>query len=314
MRTGVPVSCVRRLLQVFAATYLCATAAPVVDAAPEIDTAHPLKRAGAVEPASAGATSTASDGRLSAPACGERTVDGARFAVCAFDPRRVDIRIFLNAGNDEPFGSFASLGSALHERGETLVFAMNGGMYDVNRVPVGHYVEHGVERKGVNTRLGPGNFHLLPNGVFFLTSKGAGVLESRAYLAWRAAVPKTAPTAAVPTSIKPAPSPPSPVIYATQSGPMLVIDGVLHPRFQRDSPSLKRRNGVGVDARGMVYFVLADTPINFFAFASFFLDELKTPNALYLDGSISRLYAPELGRNDSGASMGPIIGVVRKTD
>jgi uncharacterized protein YigE (DUF2233 family) len=39
---------------------------------------------------------------------------------------------------------------------------------------------------------------------------------------------------------------------------------------------------------------------------------LKCADALFLDGSISSIYAPPLLRNDRFMPMGPIIGVVRK--
>jgi len=95
---------------------------------------------------------------------------------------------------------------------------------------------------------------------------------------------------------------------------MLVIDGALHPRFLVDATSRKRLNGVGVKEDGSVVFVLSDTPVTFHVFASYFRDDLKTPNALYLDGAISRLYAPELSRADAGVAMGPIVGVVGKAE
>jgi uncharacterized protein YigE (DUF2233 family) len=137
---------------------------------------------------------------------------------CVFDAD-ADIRLFLNDASGAPYGHFSKLEKALAENGERLRFAMNAGMYHRDRSPVGHYVESGVETMKVNTRNGPGNFHLLPNGVFFVGAAGAGVLESIAYLA-------AAPNAA----------------FATQSGPMLVIDGALHPRFIPESDSLKHRN------------------------------------------------------------------------
>ena len=103
--------------------------------------------------------------------------------------------------------------------------------------------------------------------------------------------------------------------FATQSGPMLVIDGALHPRFNADGPSRKRRNGVGVTADGAtLYFAISDVPVNFHSFASLFRDKLNTPNALFLDGYVSKLYAPEIGRNETGLDMGPIVGVVRPSD
>ena len=92
---------------------------------------------------------------------------------------------------------------------------------------------------------------------------------------------------------------------------MLVIDGDLHPRFLPDSESLNIRNGVGVDAaRSRLWMVISDQAVNFHHFARFFRDHLGTPNALYLDGRVSRLHAPAIGRSDLGFPVGPILGVV----
>ena len=91
---------------------------------------------------------------------------------------------------------------------------------------------------------------------------------------------------------------------------MLVINGALHPRFMADSPSKKRRNGVGVDASGVTHFAISNGPVRFHDFATLFRDVLDVPNALFLDGTVSRLYAPELKRNDTGYRLGPIIGQV----
>ena len=90
-----------------------------------------------------------------------------------------------------------------------------------------------------------------------------------------------------------------------------VLDGQLHPDFNADGPSRKRRNGVGLSADGRhVYFAISDAPVNFHSFARLFRDHLGTPNALYLDGVVSRLYAPDLQRDESGLDMGPIVAVV----
>ncbi|MHA7872611.1 MAG: phosphodiester glycosidase family protein, partial [Hyphococcus sp.] len=175
--------------------------------------------------------------------------------------------------------------------GETLVFAMNAGMYHEDRAPVGLYIEDSVDMSPINTNDGPGNFHMKPNGVFYVSSDGhAYVEETSVYLQIKQPTPR----------------------YATQSGPMLVIGGVIHPRFLPASDSRKRRNGVGVTEDGAVVFVLADSPVNLHDFATYFRDIRQTPNALYLDGTISRLYAPGLDRNDPGLKMGPIVGIVEK--
>ncbi len=222
------------------------------------------------------------------PRCAQTAQGDAQYVVCRFDPRESEIRLFLNNAEGAPYGHFNWVNEALAEKGEKLVFAINAGMYHESRAPVGLYVEDGEERAPLNDNDGPGNFHLKPNGVFYVTADGAaGVAETGAFENAQREVK-----------------------YATQSGPMLVIDGAVHPRFLPDSDSMKRRNGVGVTQEGEIIFVLSDSPVRFYDFASYFRDVLNTPNALYLDGTISRLYAPELERNDPGAAMGPIVGVV----
>lgn len=242
---------------------------------------------GAVLAAAGTATAQAADG---AP-CRAVNYRGHGYVACAFAPGEDDIRLFHADAAGAPYRHFSRLKEALARRGETLVFAMNAGMYDEDNAPIGLYVENGVEKKRANTNDGPGNFHLKPNGVFFIAKGAAGVVETGAYL-------ETARD----------------VLYATQSGPMLVIDGALHPRFLEESDSLKRRNGVGVRRDGRVVFAIADDPVTFHEFATFFRDEMQTPNALFLDGSISRLYAPAMQRDDAGAAMGPIVGVIAHGD
>jgi len=197
-----------------------------------------------------------------------------------------DLRLF-HSGPDGVYGSFGAVDSALEAEGRQLVWAMNAGMYHADLAPVGLYVENGAEQSGLVTRDGPGNFGLLPNGVFCAGDRFA-VIESRRFAEARPGCR-----------------------YASQSGPMLVIGGDLHPRFIPSSPSLNIRNGVGVSADGTrAVFAISNRPVNFHTFARFFRDALGLPEALYFDGSISRLYAPDLGRRGGGFAIGPIVGVV----
>ncbi|PTW44882.1 phosphodiester glycosidase family protein [Rhodovulum kholense] len=221
------------------------------------------------------------------PACHPLTHEDRGYVVCSADPATDDLRLFLKTDQGGIFGSFGRLNQALAARGETLAFAMNAGMYHPDRRPVGLYVEDGRQQMHAVAAAGPGNFGMLPNGVLCLEDGRAEVIETRAYLA----------------------DPPE-CRYATQSGPMLVIDGALHPRFLSDSDSRYVRNGVGVDAEGRLHFAISDAPVTFHEFGRLFRDVLKTPNALYFDGKVSKLYAPDLGRNDAGLPMGPIIGAV----
>ena len=218
-------------------------------------------------------------------ACAPKTFDGAPFTVCAFDPRHDDLRLYWKGPDDRPFGSLGALAATLRSQGQELVFAMNAGMFREDQSPVGLYVEKNRVLRKADTRAGASNFHLKPNGVFWIGDGVAGVTETGRYLA----------------------GPPS-VRYATQSGPMLVIDGRIHPKIRPDGTSAKIRNGVGVDDRGAVVFAIADEPVTFDAFARLFRDGLGAKNALFLDGSLSSLYAPELKRDDELAPIGPIVG------
>lgn len=150
-------------------------------------------------------------------------------------------------------------------------------------------MENGKELAPLNLDDGKGNFFMKPNGVFVLGKSGPAVVASPAYAAYAARA--------------------GDVRLATQSGPMLVIDGKLHPRFDPDSPSRYVRNGVGV-LDGKAIFVISNVPVTFHELASYFRDTLHCQNALYLDGSISSLFSAALGRADAGAPLGPILGVV----
>jgi uncharacterized protein YigE (DUF2233 family) len=219
--------------------------------------------------------------------CSQVDHAGAGFTICEVDASEADIRLFLNDAEGAPLGQFSAVDRALETEGRRLVFAMNGGMYHEDRAPVGHYVEGGEERMRVIESAGPGNFGLLPNGIFCIREGRADVIETRRF-------------AADPPACR----------YATQSGPMLVIDGALHPRFLADGTSTYIRNGVGTSADGQrVVFAISDVPVNFHTFGTLYRDTLGLPNALFLDGNISRLYAPQIGRNDFGFRMGPIVGV-----
>jgi uncharacterized protein YigE (DUF2233 family) len=223
-----------------------------------------------------------------AATCERVSFEGNRLTLCTVYPSIEDLRLFWRDGNGRLFGHFSSLNTALSRNHETLALAMNGGMYHDDRSPVGHYVENGDEVMYVVPNAGPGNFGLLPNGVLCIGDNWARVIETRRFLA-------EAPECR----------------HASQSGPMLVIDGKLHPAFLKDSTSRFIRNGVGTTADGSVlFFVISDNSVTFHEFARFFRDRLKVPQALFIDGKVSRLHAPMLNRSDLGRPMGPILGVV----
>ena len=222
-----------------------------------------------------------------AQACRHMGDPGAGYAVCEV-AAGADLRLWLTGPDGQPMGTFERLREAVAAGGGTLVFAMNAGMYHPDRRPVGLYVEGGLAASDIVTAASAGNFGMRPNGVFCVKADGFAVIESRAF----------------------AKAPPD-CSYATQSGPMLVIGGGLHPRFLPGSDSRHIRNGVGVTADGQrAIFAISDAPVSFHVFGRFFRDVLGTPDALFLDGSVSRLYSADLGRDDFGFPMGPMVGLV----
>ena len=218
--------------------------------------------------------------------CYHQKFENKSYIVCEVDPEKYDISLFLDDANGQPFKYFRNVEKYLREQGKTIAFAVNGGMYHKDFSAVGLYIENGKTLHPVSTKDGPGNFHMKPNGIFFVEGKKAGVMDTDRFLK---------------STIKPD--------IATQSGPMLVIENKIHPRFIVNSPYLEYRNGVGVRTDGTVVFANSEGRVNFEEFARFFRDEMKTPNALFLDGSISSLYAPELNRYDWWYGLGPIIAV-----
>jgi len=221
-----------------------------------------------------------------APGCETVQENAEAYTVCRINPVDAAIRVHLAGPDGVVYGGFDGLRRQLWAERRVLLIAMNGGMYHANRQPVGYHVEHGMEIKSAVTGGGYGNFHLLPNGIFSMRDGKAAVTETKAYLA----ASKGAD-------------------FATQSGPMLVINGKLHPRFLPDSDSYKIRNGVGVDKDGVVYLVISRQPVQFYAFAKLFRDRLGCANALYLDGTVSSLFDAASNRRDRLFPMGPILSV-----
>ncbi len=165
---------------------------------------------------------------------------------------------------------------------------MNAGMYDDRGMPIGLYVEKGRERRKLNLRDGPGNFHMKPNGVLAIGRDGKLAILTSEQWAARARKP----------------------YWATQSGPMLVIHGRIHPLIRPNGDSLYVRNGVGLADARHAWFVISDGPVSFGRFARLFRDGLGCREALYFDGAVSSLWDPAAGRRDSSHQLGPMIAVL----
>lgn len=223
--------------------------------------------------------------------CEAREFEGSRFIVCTFDSDRHDLRLASRGADGRFLRSFAALQTELGADARRVRFAMNAGMYNSSGAPIGLYIEAGETQRSLSRTDGPGNFHMKPNGVFWQGEDGAVHIDtSDAYA-------EAAPTP----------------LWATQSGPMLLIDGELHPRFSHDGASRYLRNGVGVSAdTRKAYFVISAGFVSFGRFARFFRDELDCTDALFLDGSVSSLWAPALERQDDNEELGPMVVVLSR--
>lgn len=219
--------------------------------------------------------------------CSDIAFEGVSLTHCVADPAKHRIETALAAASGENFGTIQSWAAGKNE-GE-IAFVTNGGMYGDDLRAIGYFVRNSERLKELNRADGPGNFHLKPNGVFFGTGNTWRVLDTETFFRTVGDRPQ----------------------FGTQSGPMLVIDGKLHPEFQFDGPSRAIRNAVGVTSDGKAHFVISNSPISFGKFGRFFRDELKTPNALFLDGNVSSLWDPAKGRMDN-RRVGPLLVVKDK--
>lgn len=214
-------------------------------------------------------------------------LEGKKAIVCRVKVAEEKLELFLRDDAGHPLKSFAGINEYLASKGRQLAWAMNAGMYHADLGPVGLFANGGGQITPLNLDKGVGNFFVKPNGVFLVTAKGAArVVESSECLQLK-----------------------DKVRLATQSGPLLVRRRVIHPAFKPDSTSRLIRNGVGVPSPDVALFVLTIDPVNIHEFARLFRDALHCPDALYFDGTVSSLYAPELGRRDRKLDLGPIIGI-----
>jgi uncharacterized protein YigE (DUF2233 family) len=154
--------------------------------------------------------------------------------------RRQAVKFFWKKSDGQPYGYLSSLPQSLGDRSELLLFAINAGMYHPDYRPVGLYVENGRELVRANTKAGPGNFHMKPNGVLYIAGDAAGVEETGSFLRKK-----------------------PPMDFASQSGPMLVINGRLHPGFARNGGSRKYRSGVGDRDGNSLVFAISETEVSF---------------------------------------------------
>lgn len=219
--------------------------------------------------------------------CKEKIQDETNFVMYQVNPKRQEVKLYWKNSQNEILKSIRNLKYETESGNKKLLFAMNGGMFEADNTPKGLYIENFKILKPIDTLQGSGNFYLQPNGIFYLTQNNQpGISETKKY--------KQNP------SIK----------FATQSGPMLLIDGKINNIFQKDSKNLNIRNGVGVLDNGEIIFAMSKKEVNFYSLAQLF-KEMGCKKALYLDGFVSRTYLPEKSWIQTDGNFGVIIGVTK---
>jgi uncharacterized protein YigE (DUF2233 family) len=210
--------------------------------------------------------------------CAQQVFEGASFTICTYDSRTEALRLYWKDARGAAYRNFDKLPQ------QGALFGMNAGMFEADGMPLGLYIENGKRLRPLNTRDAGGNFYMKPNGVFAEDRDGTLHIE---------------PSDTFSGSPR----------WATQSGPMLVIAGKLHPQIAPDGPSQNIRNGVGLRDSHTAYFVISDDPVSFGRLARFFRDGLGCDNALYFDGAVSSAWIPAQHRMDQRVPLGPMVVV-----
>ncbi len=213
-------------------------------------------------------------------------VENDTFLAYEINPKEADIAFYWQNNERENYRNFSRLKEELNLNNRKLIFAANGGMFNPLFAPQGLYVEKGKLLAPLDTFANRnGNFYLLPNGVFSLSKTGVPSVVSTSNYNQHDSI-----------------------AYATQSGPMLLIDGVFHPLFKEESKHLNIRNGVGILPNGNILFVISKIAVNFYTFTNYFY-QMGCENALYLDGYVSRTYLPQANWTDLDGDFGVMIGI-----
>jgi uncharacterized protein YigE (DUF2233 family) len=215
------------------------------------------------------------------------TTSDATILSYVVDTKSRDLQFYWKDDQGQVLQTFPCLKTFVEKQGKSLLFAMNGGMFRKDYSPQGLFIQQNKTLSRLDTANGGGNFYLKPNGVFYVTSDN---------------IPIVCKTQDFINNGK--------VKYATQSGPMLLVGGEIHPAFKRGSKNLNIRNGVGILPDKKVVFAMSKTEINFYDFASYF-KQLGCQNALYLDGFVSRTYLPEKDWVQMDGNFGVMIGVTK---
>ncbi|WP_434777412.1 phosphodiester glycosidase family protein [Neisseria sp. Ec49-e6-T10] len=178
-------------------------------------------------------------------------------------PGSKKIKMYWKNKNGIPYTHFINL---LNQTQNDMVFVTNGGIYSKEFTPEGLYIENGQIISELNLHSGEGNFYFNPNGVFYIENNLPYIIESRSFKYNQN------------------------ILYAVQSGPLLIEHGLMNDQLKKTSKSLKIRSAVGLSKQNKLFFLMSKKEVSFYDFAQFALDHLDCDTLLFLDGTISQMY------------------------
>ncbi len=198
--------------------------------------------------------------------------------------QKENIHIFWKDEKDTPYITLENLMKIQKEKGRILLFAMNGGIYSNDATPGGLYIEDYKLIKDINLNSGTDNFHVKPNGVFYMKNNKPYVVVSEEFV--------FEPT----------------ISMAVQSGPMLIYQGEINNKYTPKGSTQYIRNGVCINANDELFFIQSLQATNMYNFAKAVKDRFQCTNFLYLDGFLSHMQA--LSGENQGEQIRPFISII----
>lgn len=216
--------------------------------------------------------------------------EGDSFIVARADMRRVRLRMLSRGGGVR---SYADAEAVLRRRGERMLLATNGGLFD--GAPIGLHYEDGRAVRGLSLDTAPppgqkpGNFYYLPNAVLYQDRAGNVAIRDSRRMRGRLGQ----------------------VRDGTQSGPALVLRGVVHPVARPPNRGVAHQNRVAACVLGPreLAIVFVRQPSTFPRLARFLVGRLGCRDAVFLDGTVPGLYVPGQGIDVAPSSFAGILAL-----
>ena len=184
-----------------------------------------------------------------------KKIEDRGFTVYKPDLNKEIIKMYWKDENNK---AYSELSKFIQENtGNKINFATNGGIYSEEYEPNGLYIENHKIISKINLADGEGNFYMQPNGVFYIQNNQPKISESKAFEYNEN------------------------ISYATQSGPLLIENGVINKKIGKNSESFKIRSAVGIDRENKVFFLMSSEKINFYDFSKYALDKLNCKDLLF---------------------------------